>query len=103
MALFVQSFVCLEGPVSENYENELKTIGNPEFPIQETIQSLVDDLLYTLVLTAQLSGLVQTCAYFVFMLVPVPPQGTTHPITANLMPFPIEEPTVIWSSNALEQ
>ena len=26
LALLVQSFVCLKGPVSENYENELKTI-----------------------------------------------------------------------------
>ena len=44
-AVFVQTFACLEGPVSEDYANEMITIGRPEFPIRYTIQSLVDDSL----------------------------------------------------------
>ena len=36
-AVFVQTFACLEGPVSEDYANEMVTIGRPEFPIRYTI------------------------------------------------------------------
>ena len=36
-SLYVQSFACLEGPVAENYENEVKTIGNSNFPVKDTI------------------------------------------------------------------
>ena len=28
LAVYVQSFACLKGPVAKNYENESKTIGN---------------------------------------------------------------------------
>ena len=69
-SLFVQQFACLEGPVAENYENEVKTIGNPEYPIQSMIQSLADDRLHTIVITASSGGEVKNCACFVFMPVP---------------------------------
>ena len=48
-AIFVQTFACLEGPVCECYENEEITIANGDYPIQDTIQQLVDDRLYCLV------------------------------------------------------
>ena len=35
--LFVQTFACLEGPVSEDYANEVQTIGKPNYPIKDTI------------------------------------------------------------------
>ena len=66
-AQFVQSFACLEGPVAENYKNEIKTIGNPEFPVKKMMQHLADDSLYTLVLSASSSELVDKCSCFVFM------------------------------------
>ena len=45
-------FLCLEGPVAENYKNELKTVGNPRYPIKATIQAVVDDYLHAIVMTA---------------------------------------------------
>ena len=55
-SVFVQQFACLEGPVAENYKNEVKTIGNPEYPIQSMIQSLTDDRLHTIVITVSSGG-----------------------------------------------
>ena len=49
--LFMQTCACLEGPVSEDYANELITINKREYPIQPTIQSLVDNSLYTFVIS----------------------------------------------------
>ena len=50
-AVFVQTFACLEGPVSEDYANEMVTTGKPEYPIRYTIQQLVDDSLHVLMLS----------------------------------------------------
>jgi len=50
-AVYVQTFACLEGPVLEDYANELVTIGSPQYPIKYTIQQLVDDSMHTLVLS----------------------------------------------------
>jgi len=49
--LFVQTFACLEGPVSEDYANDLIIIGRKEYPVQPTIQSFVGDSLYALVIS----------------------------------------------------
>ena len=64
----VQSFAVLEGPVAENYENEVLTIGNDIYPIKKTIQSLVDDNLYALSLLTCDGQMIQKCLCFVFDL-----------------------------------
>ena len=33
-AVYVQCVCCLEGPVAENYENKIKTVGNMDFPVK---------------------------------------------------------------------
>ena len=98
-ALFVQSFACLEGPVAENYENEIKTIGNPEFPVKKMMQHLADDSLYTLVLSTSSSERVDKCSCFVFMPTPVFLPGTTRVLTVHLTIVTITESMVQWNSN----
>ena len=92
-ALFVQTFACLEGPVSEDYANEIVTIGKPEYPIRDTVQRLVDDSLYALVATATdiTQDLVTACSCFVFMPAPTPPPGTQRPIAIELLTAIISE------------
>jgi len=46
-AVLVQTFACLESPLSEDYANGMVTIGKPDYPIRYTLQSLVDDSLHT--------------------------------------------------------
>ena len=72
-AVFVQTFACLEGPVSEDYANEMVTIGKPEYPIRYTIQSLVDDSMQALILSEMVGeeggddGQVKSCGCFIFI------------------------------------
>jgi len=49
-AIFFQTFACLEGLVCECYENKKINIANPEYAIQQTIQQLVDNRMYSLVI-----------------------------------------------------
>ena len=73
----MQTFVCLESPLSEDYANGMVTIGKPEYPIRYTIQSLVDDSLHALVFGEMVGeksaddGRVKSCGCFVF--IPSPP------------------------------
>ena len=62
----MQTFACLEGPVYECYENEEITIANVDYPIQDTIQQLVDDRLYCLVFQVVQREKVQKCECYVF-------------------------------------
>ena len=50
--LYVQVFVCLEGPVAECYENEIITLGNHAYSTRGETQHLVGDLYFSLVFTA---------------------------------------------------
>ena len=67
----------MEGPISEDYNKEMVTIGNPEYPIRYKIQSLVDDSLHALALsemvgeTSGYDGRVKSCGCFIF--IPSPP------------------------------
>ena len=76
-AVFVQTFACLEGAVSEDYANEMVTIGKPEYPVRYTIQSLVDDSMQALVLSEMVveegrhDGHAKSCGCFIF--IPSPP------------------------------
>jgi len=79
-SLFVQTFACLEGPVCENYENKKITIANPNYPIQQTIQQLVDDSMYTLVIKASEYGCVQRCECYVFTRTPTMNAGQLQPL-----------------------
>ena len=85
-ALYVQTFACLEGPVSEDYANEMLTIGKPEYPIKYTIQSLVDDSLQALVLTEVMKdgGNIKNCGCLIFVPSPPTPPGTKCNIKVDL-------------------
>jgi len=93
-ALFVQTFTCLEGPVCKNYENEKIIIANPDYPIQQTIQQLLDDKLYTLVIKASAHGCVQKCECYVFTRTPM--LNTCHLKPLNVL----RHPTIISESLA---
>jgi hypothetical protein len=103
-ALFVQTFACLEGPVSEDYANEVATIGKPNYPIKDTIQRLVDDSLYTLVATERDSStdLVTACSCFVFQPVPTPPPGTKRPLQVELLPLKVCESVAFSNKDLIE-
>ena len=103
-ALFVQTFACLEGPVTEDYANELVTIGNPEFPIKATVQELVDDSLYTLVASDidAKDGRVRKCACFVFVLFPGRGPGTHWPLTVQVLPVSVNETTAFRVNDDVE-
>jgi hypothetical protein len=45
-------FLCLEGPVVENYKNKLKTVENSKYTIQAMMQVVVDDYLPPIVIKA---------------------------------------------------
>ena len=76
--------MCLEGPVADNYKDEIKIIRNPEFPVKRKMQYLADNSLYTLVLTMSSSGLVEKCSCFVFMPKYVSLPGITCVFTVHL-------------------
>ena len=81
-AIFVQTFACLEGPVCENYDNEKITIANPNYPIQQTIQQLVDDRMYSLVIEACEFGSVKICECYIFTPTPMLNAGLIRPLVA---------------------
>ena len=93
LAVYVQLFVCLEVPVTENYENESKTIGNDRFPVRQTVHSLMDDSLHCLVLMAWGVGQVRLCSCFVFMPVPAV-CSKIRPVCVNLKQLTISKSTV---------
>jgi len=95
-SLYVQSFACFEGPDSESYENEVKTIGNLKFPVKDVIQALVDDHLYGLTLTTRMASI---CTCFVFKPTPVLPPVTICQLNVNLTRLVISESLVVWSNN----
>ena len=97
-AAHVQQFACLEGPVAENHQNELVTIGDPAYPIKSTIQHLVDDHLHAISITASAGGQVTKCACFVFLPVPLPPPCKVRPITMHLCEQIIYDSDVVWST-----
>jgi hypothetical protein len=92
-ALYVQTFACLEGPVSKDYANEMLTIGKPEYPIRYTIQSLIDDSLQALVFTEVLAdgGNVKNCGCFIFTPSPPTPPGMIRSIKVDLSPDRLTE------------
>ena len=90
-SLFVQTFACLEGPVAENYGNEWITIGNPTYPVKDTVQSLVDDSLYSLVLSASIDGKMKQCECFVFKPVPQLPPGSMRHLDIILSQIDVQE------------
>ena len=89
----MQTFDCLEGRVSECYENEIITIGNPVYPTRETIQHLVDDYLFALVFTTR-KGSKHICACSIFLPVPTPDQLTPHKFDVTYQPLALKESTV---------
>ena len=95
--MYVQSFVCLEGPVPENYKNKIKTIGNTKFPVKHTVQGLVNDHLYALTLTSPNTAI---CTSFVFEPVPVLPPVTDCGIHVNLIFHIVPESQINFSVNA---
>ena len=99
LSLHVTSFACLEGPVAENYENKKRTIGNPNYPIRQTVQDLYDDRLYCLSLTTpdRLS-----CACLVVKPVPEVAATRERPIKLALSGMIIPESCVQWSQTASE-
>ncbi len=95
-SIYVQEFACLEGPVAENYENKKKSIGRNDFPVRAVIQSLVDDELFALTLTAEKKE-ITSC--FVFKPVPVVSYGKERSINAVLHPATVNESVVAWTDH----
>ena len=101
-ALFVQSFACLEGPVAETYDNELKTVFNPTLPTRAFVRDLADDFLQCLIFTIGAgSDLTQAptrsvCAMFI----PIPTlcPCRRRPLTVKYRPLPINESMVEFDS-----
>ena len=98
-SLYVQSFACLEGPVAENYENEVKTIRSPKFPVKEAMQALVDDHLFGLTIMTQTASI---CSCFVFRPTPVLPPVTIRQLSVTLTKLVISESLVDWNQNPLD-
>jgi len=92
-ALFAQTFACLAGPVSEDYDNEVATLEKSDYPIKDTIQRLVDDSLYALVVTERdcSKDLVTACSCFIFQPVSTPPPGTKRPLQVELLPVMVSD------------
>ena len=90
--------------MSEDYANEVATIGKPNYPIKDTIQRLVDDSLYTLVAaeTDSSTDLVTACSCFVFQPVPTPPPGTKRPLQVELLPLTVNESVTFNDDNLIE-
>ena len=63
------------------------------------IQSLTDDRLHTIVITASSGGEVKNCACFVFMPVPFLPPCTVRNISVTCRPFPVNQSQVCWCSS----
>jgi len=103
-ALFVQTFVCLEGNVSEDCANEVQTIGKPNYPIKDTMQWLVDDVMYVLVATEsdRSKDLVTACSCFIFLPVPTPPPVTKWPVQVELLPLAVSGSVAFSDENAIE-
>ena len=76
-SLYVQAFACLEGPVSENWENEKNSFFSPAFPTGNFIRKLIDDYLQCLIFTVGAGSKLDNtpsnsiCAIFV----PIPSQA----------------------------
>jgi len=83
----MQPFACLEGPVSEEYDNALVTINKPECPIQPTTQSLVNKAIYNLIISEKNGEQVnvKVCASFVFISTPIIQPGIESPISVELL------------------
>ena len=54
--VYVQALAILEGPVAEEYWNEMLTIYNPRYPTCEVLQRLVDDGYFVLYFRGQKNG-----------------------------------------------
>ena len=54
--MYVQALAILEGPVAEEYGNEMLTICNPRYPTCEVLQRLVDDGYFVLYFRGQKNG-----------------------------------------------
>ena len=93
----MQTFTCLEGPVSEDYTNEMVTIGKPQYPIRYTMQSLVDDSLHVLVLSEMVGeksrddGRVKSCGCFIFIPSPPTTPALKRCIRVDLVGSPVLE------------
>ncbi len=68
----------------ENYENELKTIGSQKYPVQATVQALVDDHLYGLSFYRRLGVAAVNIVCFVFKAHPRVPPVTAQDIDVVL-------------------
>ena len=96
VAAYVRCVCCLEGPVVENYKNEVKTARNKDFPVKSTIQSMVDDTLFALVLSSKTSGKNWTCLCFVFEPVPTFDQCEKHLLISNLIRTVVPDEGILW-------
>ena len=100
LTIYVQTFACLEGPVCENYENEKITIANKEYPIQQTtIQALVDDHLYALVVKVCDGSTLVKCECYVFSTTPLPPAGTNRQLLETALPTDVTDSMAFTSQN----
>ena len=86
--------------MAENYENEIKTIGDAKFPVKHTVQSLVNDHLYALTLTSPNTAI---CTSFVFDPVRVLPPVTDRDIHVNLISHIVPESQIHFSVHAADK
>ncbi len=94
-SLFVQCFACLEGPVSECYGNESRTIGNGNYPVKDIVQSTLQDLLFALTIV---TPAMSECAAFVFKPIPTMSPATPRAINVQLIPPVVNQAVVTFSS-----
>jgi len=98
-AIYVQTFACLEVPVCENCENEKITIANKEYPVQQTIQALVDDHLHALVVKVCDGSTLVKCECYVFSTTPLPPAGTNRQLLETALPTDVTDSMAFTSQN----
>jgi len=99
--VYVQCVCCLEGPISENYENEIKTVGNNDFPVRSTVQSMVDETLFALVLSSNTTGKITSCMCFVFEPMPTLAQCVKRVVKINLNRTVVPDEDVLWSTSTI--
>jgi len=105
-AVYVQTFACLEGPVSRDYDNKMVTIGKPEYPIRYTIQQLVDDSMHALMLSERVgeevnnSSGVNSCGCLIFIPSPPTPPGMKRCIRVTLVEDVMTESVAFVSTNS---
>ena len=86
----------------KNYKNKKILIANKEYPVQQTIQALVDDHLHALVVKVCDGNTIKKCEYCVFSTSPLPPAGTNRPLLVTALPAAVTD-SMAFSSDEIDE